>query len=114
MKVLLSKTDALNVNSYAAGFFTFFSDPIILLFAAGMAIGVLKQNLGGRFVLRYPFWIAVALLGVQILVNIVPLRQLEVLQVRNARKQGWSWQEIAEALRVSKQAVHKKHAGREK
>jgi exopolysaccharide production protein ExoZ len=51
--------------------FTFLSDPIILLFSAGMAIGVLKQHLGGRFVLRYPFWIAVALLGVQILVNIV-------------------------------------------
>jgi exopolysaccharide production protein ExoZ len=51
--------------------FTFFSDPIILLFSAGMAIGVLKQHLGGRFVLRYSFWIAVALLGVQILVNIV-------------------------------------------
>jgi hypothetical protein len=42
------------------------------------------------------------------------LEQLEVLQVRNARRQGWSWQEIADALRVSKQAVHKKHAGREK
>jgi hypothetical protein len=41
------------------------------------------------------------------------LEQLEVLQVRNARRQGWSWQEIAQALRVSKQAVHKKHAGRE-
>jgi exopolysaccharide production protein ExoZ len=51
--------------------FAFFSDPIILLFTVGMAIGVLKQNLGDRFVLRYPFWIAVALLGVQILVNIV-------------------------------------------
>jgi exopolysaccharide production protein ExoZ len=51
--------------------FTFLSDPIILLFSAGMAIGVLKQHLGGRFVLRYPFWIALALLGVQIVVNIV-------------------------------------------
>ncbi|HEV7897777.1 MAG TPA: helix-turn-helix domain-containing protein [Planosporangium sp.] len=37
---------------------------------------------------------------------------LEVLQVDNARRQGWSWQEIADALEVSKQAVHKKHAGR--
>jgi DNA-directed RNA polymerase specialized sigma24 family protein len=37
---------------------------------------------------------------------------LEALQVRNARNQGWSWQEIAEALGVSKQAVHKKHSGR--
>ena len=35
-----------------------------------------------------------------------------VLQVDNARRQGWSWQEIADALGVSKQAVHKKHAGR--
>ncbi|GAA0707807.1 helix-turn-helix domain-containing protein [Dactylosporangium roseum] len=37
---------------------------------------------------------------------------LEVLQVDNARLQGWSWQEIADALDVSRQAVHKKHAGR--
>jgi hypothetical protein len=40
------------------------------------------------------------------------LEHLEALQVGNARNQGWSWQEIAEALDVSKQAVHKKHAGR--
>lgn len=40
------------------------------------------------------------------------LETLEVLQVGNARKQGWSWQDIADALEVSKQAVHKKHAGR--
>jgi hypothetical protein len=38
--------------------------------------------------------------------------RLEVLQVDNARAQGWSWQEIAVFLGVSKQAVHKKHAGR--
>ena len=25
------------------------------------------------------------------------------------RERGWSWQQIAEALGVSKQAVHKKH-----
>lgn len=35
---------------------------------------------------------------------------LEGLQVANARRQGWSWQEIAAALEVSKQAVHKKYA----
>jgi DNA-directed RNA polymerase specialized sigma24 family protein len=35
---------------------------------------------------------------------------LEALQVENARRQGWSWQDIAEALDVSKQAVHKKYA----
>ncbi len=37
------------------------------------------------------------------------LERLEAIQVRNARDQGWSWQEIAEHLGVSKQAVHKKH-----
>ena len=40
------------------------------------------------------------------------LEQLEALHVRNARSRGWSWQDIAEALGVTKQAVHKKHAGR--
>ena len=34
---------------------------------------------------------------------------LEELQVRRARDLGWSWQEIAEVLGVSRQAVHKKH-----
>jgi hypothetical protein len=38
--------------------------------------------------------------------------RLEVLQVDNARSHGWSWQEIAFFLGVSKQAVHKKHSGR--
>jgi DNA-directed RNA polymerase specialized sigma24 family protein len=40
------------------------------------------------------------------------LEQLEALQVANARAQGWSWQEIACELGVSRQAVHKKHAAR--
>ncbi|GAA5194841.1 sigma factor-like helix-turn-helix DNA-binding protein [Rugosimonospora acidiphila] len=40
------------------------------------------------------------------------LERLEIVQVDNARRQGWSWQEIADALGVSRQAVHKKHAGR--
>jgi DNA-directed RNA polymerase specialized sigma24 family protein len=38
--------------------------------------------------------------------------RLEALQVDNARARGWSWQEIASFLGVSRQAVHKKHAGR--
>jgi hypothetical protein len=38
--------------------------------------------------------------------------RLEALQVDNARAHGWSWQEIAFFLGVSKQAVHKKHARR--
>lgn len=40
------------------------------------------------------------------------VEQLEFLQVQNARRLGWSWAEIAAAVGVSKQAVHKKHAGR--
>lgn len=39
------------------------------------------------------------------------VEQLEALQVDHARGLGWSWQQIAERLGVSKQAVHKKHAG---
>ncbi|MCX4548260.1 HTH domain-containing protein [Streptomyces sp. NBC_01387] len=37
------------------------------------------------------------------------LERLESVQVRSARNQGWSWQEIATELGVSRQAVHKKH-----
>ncbi|MEJ3744204.1 helix-turn-helix domain-containing protein [Actinomycetes bacterium KLBMP 9797] len=40
------------------------------------------------------------------------LETLEALQVDNARRHGWSWQEIADALEVTRQGVHKKHAGR--
>jgi hypothetical protein len=35
--------------------------------------------------------------------------QLEALQVRNAREQGWSWEAIGAVLGVTRQAVHKKH-----
>lgn len=38
------------------------------------------------------------------------LEKLEAIQVSNARTLGWSWQEIAESLGVSKQAVHQKHS----
>ena len=37
------------------------------------------------------------------------VEQLEEAQVRRARELGWSWQEIADVLGVSRQAVHKKH-----
>ena len=40
------------------------------------------------------------------------VEELQELQVTNARNLGWSWQEIADALGVSKQAVHKKYADR--
>jgi hypothetical protein len=36
---------------------------------------------------------------------------LEALQVDNARTKGWSWQQIAARLGVTKQAVHHKYAG---
>jgi DNA-directed RNA polymerase specialized sigma24 family protein len=42
------------------------------------------------------------------------LEHLERTQVDRARVAGWSWQEIADVLEVSKQAVHKKHAKRER
>ncbi|WP_147918110.1 helix-turn-helix domain-containing protein [Ruania zhangjianzhongii] len=35
--------------------------------------------------------------------------RLELLQVRRARELGLPWQEIAEALGVTRQAVHKKY-----
>ncbi|WP_405777246.1 helix-turn-helix domain-containing protein [Streptomyces sp. NBC_00859] len=37
------------------------------------------------------------------------LERLESVQVRSARNQGWSWQDIAAELGVSRQAAHKKH-----
>jgi DNA-directed RNA polymerase specialized sigma24 family protein len=40
------------------------------------------------------------------------LERLERLHVENARRDGRSWQEIADELGVSKQAVHKKYAHR--
>jgi DNA-directed RNA polymerase specialized sigma24 family protein len=35
---------------------------------------------------------------------------VEQLQVENARGHGWTWQDIARALGVSKQAVHQKYS----
>jgi hypothetical protein len=35
--------------------------------------------------------------------------RLESVQVRHARDLGWTWQEIAGHLGVTRQAVHKKH-----
>ncbi|HEY8482442.1 MAG TPA: helix-turn-helix domain-containing protein [Spirillospora sp.] len=40
--------------------------------------------------------------------------RLEALQVAGARRRGWSWQEIATCLGVSRQAVHKKHSAAQK
>ncbi len=38
--------------------------------------------------------------------------RLEDAQVERAMRAGWSWSEVAEALGVTRQAVHKKHAQR--
>ena len=50
------------------------------------------------------------------LAAVVALRRLadrlEAATVQAALEQGWTYAQIAEALGVSKQAVHKKHAGR--
>ena len=50
------------------------------------------------------------------LAAVVALRALadrmEDAQVERAMREGWSWIQVAEALGVSRQAVHKKHAQR--
>ena len=38
--------------------------------------------------------------------------RLELLQVESARRSGWSWQDIAERLGVTKQTVHRKYVKR--
>lgn len=35
--------------------------------------------------------------------------QLERRHVARARRDGWTWQQIGDALGVSRQAVHRKH-----
>ena len=37
------------------------------------------------------------------------VEELEELHVDNARSLGWSWQQIAGSLGVTRQSVHKKH-----
>jgi hypothetical protein len=51
---------------------------------------------------------AVGLRGVRALRDLAD--RLEALHVGNARKLGWSWQQIGGALGVSRQAVHMKYA----
>lgn len=40
------------------------------------------------------------------------MERLEAVQVRRARTRGLTWEQIAEALGVTRQAVHRKHGGR--
>lgn len=42
------------------------------------------------------------------------LIRIEALQVDRARDLGWSWEDIARALGISKQSVHEKHSPRRK
>ena len=42
------------------------------------------------------------------------VESVEELQVRRARELGWSWQQIAALLGVSKQAVHQKFGATER
>ena len=42
------------------------------------------------------------------------VESVEELQVRRARELGWSWQQIAALLGVSKQAVHQKFGAAER
>jgi DNA-binding NarL/FixJ family response regulator len=37
--------------------------------------------------------------------------RVEAEQVARARQQGWSWQQIAEVLGMTRQSVHAKHGG---
>jgi DNA-directed RNA polymerase specialized sigma24 family protein len=37
--------------------------------------------------------------------------RLEAAQVAHARRLGWSWQEIAARLGITKQTVHRKYRG---
>jgi hypothetical protein len=50
------------------------------------------------------------------LAAVVALRRLadwlEDAEVERAMRTGWSWPQVAEALGVTRQAVHKKHASR--
>ncbi|WP_205699144.1 helix-turn-helix domain-containing protein [Conexibacter sp. SYSU D00693] len=50
------------------------------------------------------------------LAAVVALRRLadrlEDAEVERALRDGWTWQQVAEALGVTRQAVHKKHAKR--
>ena len=50
------------------------------------------------------------------LAAVVALRRmadrLEAAEVERAVRDGWTWARVAEALGVSRQAVHKKHAKR--
>lgn len=50
------------------------------------------------------------------LASVVALRQradqLEAVEVERAMRAGWAWSQVAEALGVTRQAVHQKHAKR--
>lgn len=75
----------------------------------GMAAEEMTAALAGQITNKDP---AVGLRAVVALRRL--LEELERLHVDNARDQGWTWQNIATALQVSRQSVHEKHAPRRK
>ena len=48
----------------------------------------------------------------QLTVERSELERREAVLVRRARNEGFVWEQIAASLDVTRQAVHKKHAGR--
>jgi hypothetical protein len=40
------------------------------------------------------------------------LLRLEPIQVEHARRRGWSWERIGQALGITRQALHEKYAKR--
>lgn len=40
------------------------------------------------------------------------VERLEDAEVERALREGWTWSQVAQALGVTRQAVHKKHARR--
>jgi len=75
--------------------------------AAGADGADSAEVLAGRLADRDP---AVGLAAVVALRRL--LEELERLHVDSARDAGWAWQQIADALQVTRQSVHEKHAGR--
>ena len=88
---------------------------LALLLAAGAIASESDENAIGR--LRRGLISMGELVSAKVaLAAVVALRrladQMEDAQVERALRDGWTWAQVAEALGVTRQAVHKKHARR--